>query len=74
MRERRTIEITPFGSTLVVDSDSEEMLEQIGAGLGRYPSRPDIGGSLRIVVNVDEVVAGAVGMAGDDGRDRWRSI
>ena len=54
MRERRTIEITPFGSELVVDSNSEEMLEQIGAGLGRYPSEPHIGGSLRVVVDVDD--------------------
>ena len=54
MRARRTIEITPFGSSLVIDSDSEELLEQIGVGLGRYPSLPDIGGSLRIVVNVDD--------------------
>ena len=54
MRKRRTIEITPFGTTLVIDSDSLELLDQIGVGLGRYPSQPDIGGSLRIVVNVDE--------------------
>ncbi|HEX3088952.1 MAG TPA: hypothetical protein VHQ23_09870 [Ilumatobacteraceae bacterium] len=54
MRARRTIEITPFGTTLEIDSNSEELLEQIGIGLGRYPSQPSIGGSLRIVANVDE--------------------
>jgi hypothetical protein len=54
MRVRRTIEITPFGSTLVVDSNSDELLEEIALGLGRYPSVPDIGGSLRVVADVDD--------------------
>jgi hypothetical protein len=54
MRERRTIEISPFGSSLVVDSDSSELLEQIGVGLGRYPPSPHVGGSLRIVATVDD--------------------
>ncbi len=54
MRARRTLEISPFGTSLVIDSDCEEMLVEIGAGLGRYPSHPHIGGSLRIEVNVDE--------------------
>lgn len=54
MRERRTIEIMPFGSTLVVDSDSSELLEQIGVGLGRYPQSPHVGGSLRIVATIDD--------------------
>jgi hypothetical protein len=54
MRVRRTIEITPFGSTLVVDSNSEELLDEVALGLGRYPSTPDIGGSLRLVATVDD--------------------
>ena len=54
MRQRRTIEISPFGSTFVVDSDSNELLDQIGIGLGRYPAEPCIGGSLHVVATVDD--------------------
>ncbi len=56
MRNRRTIEITPFGSLLAIDSDSDEVLDQVRAGLARYPSEPDIGGSLRIQVIVDDLL------------------
>ncbi|MDP9464409.1 MAG: hypothetical protein M3P52_07280 [Actinomycetota bacterium] len=61
MRERRTIEITPFGSTLVVDSDSSELLEQVRAGLGRYPAQPSIGGSLRVRATIDDSLQGPSG-------------
>ena len=61
MRTRRTIEITPFGSTLVIDSDCEELLTQVRAGLGRYPTEPDIGGSLRMSVVVDDSLDGPSG-------------
>ena len=54
MRVRRTIEITPFGSTLVVDTNSDEMLDEIRRGLGRYPCVPDIGGALRLTVTIDD--------------------
>lgn len=54
MRARRTIELTPFGSTLVIDSDNAELLEQVLAGLGRYPSLPGIGGSLCVEATVDD--------------------
>ncbi len=56
MRERRTIEISPFGSKLVVDSESNELLAQISAGLGRYPAQPGIGGSLRLRAIVDDML------------------
>ncbi len=56
MRQRRAIEITPFGSTVVIDSDSSELLDQVGAGLARYPSTPNVGGSLRIRVDVDDAL------------------
>ncbi len=56
MRNRRTIEITPFGSLLAIDSDSDEVFDQVRAGLARYPSEPDIGGSLRIRVIVDDLL------------------
>jgi hypothetical protein len=56
MRARRTIELTPFGSTLVVDSDNTELPEQVLAGLGRYPSSPGIGGSLRVEATVDDTL------------------
>lgn len=56
MRNRRTIEITPFGSLLAIDSDSDEVFEQVRAGLARYPSDPDVGGSLRIRVIVDDAL------------------
>ena len=56
MRERRTIEITPFGSTLVVDTDNVELLEQVRAGLGRYPADPAIGGTLRVEATVDDTL------------------
>jgi hypothetical protein len=55
------MEITPFGSTLVIDSESAELLEQVGAGLGRYPAHPTVGGSLRLVVTVDESLEGPSG-------------
>lgn len=61
MRTRRTIEITPFGSTLVIDSDCEELLAQVDAGLGRYPAEPDIGGSMRMTVVVDDSLDGPSG-------------
>jgi hypothetical protein len=54
MRPRRTIELTPFGSTLVVDSNSDELLDEVALGLGRYPSVPHIGGTLRLVATVDD--------------------
>ncbi len=56
MRNRRTIEITPFGSLLAIDSDSDEVLEQVHAGLARYPSEPAVGGSLRMRVTVDDLL------------------
>ncbi len=55
------MEITPFGSTLVIDSESTELLEQVSAGLGRYPGQPDIGGSLRVTVVVDDALEGPSG-------------
>ena len=61
MRERRAIEIMPFGSTVVVDSESDELLEQVCAGLGRYPSRPDIGGLLQMRAVVDDSLHGSSG-------------
>jgi hypothetical protein len=61
VRERRTIVITPFGSTLVLDSDSNELVEQVRAGLGQYPSEPDIGGTLRVRAVVDESLRGPSG-------------
>ena len=61
MRARRTIEISPFGTTFVLDSDSDELVEQVLAGLGRYPSQPDIGGSLRVRASVDNSMSGPSG-------------
>ena len=51
----------PFGSSLVVDSESSELIEQLCAGLGRYPAQPDIGGSLRVRVGIDDSLRGASG-------------
>ncbi len=56
MRDRRTIQITPFGSTLSVDSDNTELLEEVCAGLGRYPSHPVIGGAMRVRAAVDDAL------------------
>ena len=55
------MEISPFGSTLLIDSQCVELLDQVAAGLGRYPAYPDIGGSLTVNVVVDDSLEGSSG-------------
>jgi hypothetical protein len=61
MRPRQAIEIMPFGSTVVVDSESVEFLDEVAAGLARYPAEPNIGGAVRMRVDVDPALSGASG-------------
>jgi hypothetical protein len=61
MQSRRVTEFTPFGSTVVVETDCVELLGQIEAGLGRYPIEPNIGGSMRMRATVDDTLRGPSG-------------
>ncbi len=61
MQTRRVTEITPFGSTVTVETDCVALLDQMDAGLGRYPVEPNIGGSMRIRATVDNTLRGPSG-------------
>jgi hypothetical protein len=61
MQSPRVTEITPFGSSVTIETDCVELLDQIGAGLGRYPTEPNIGGSMRIRAVVDDTFRGPSG-------------
>ena len=55
------LRIHPFGSELVVQTQSEQVIAAIQRGLGRYPEGLAIGGSLHLNVSVHEAGAGDPG-------------
>lgn len=61
MDDRRTLELSPFGSTLTVQSESAELIAEVEAGLGQYPATPAIGGALHVSAVIDASMTGPSG-------------